>query len=829
MKVSLNTIKQFSSVTLPADELVSKINAQLGGVEEVIDLYDIYKDAKIVRVVESSKHSNADKLSVCKVDVGQKELVQVVCGAPNVRSDMWAIWLPPKSTVPASYNDKQPFVLDSREIRGQMSHGMLAAADELGIGSDHSGIIELTNADLHPDSKTKKLDAGLGFADTFGLNDTVIDIENKMFTHRPDLFGQLGVAREIAGIQHKEFTSPSWYTTSDKISPLPATAELPLTVTNDALGVVPRFTAVTVKDVNVRPSPMWLQCSLIAMGGKPINTVVDITNFIMLITAQPTHAYDYDKLAGAQLGARMADPGERVTLLNGKSYECTVDDIVISDASGPVGLAGIMGGGTSEVSKSTKNIVLEVANFDMYAVRKTSMRHGLFTDALTRFNKGQSPLQNKIVLARLLELIIDICGGSVASEVQDLHSKLNPGATIDITVDFINERLGSALDAKQIRSLLENVEFEVTETTIGTLACTVPFWRTDIEVREDVVEEVGRLYGFDQLPLELPYRSVKPAQKNTVRETKNLIRTSLKQLGANEVMTYSFVHENIIHRAGQDITQAFRLSNALSPDLQYYRLSVLPSLLDKVHMNIKSGHDEFVLYELGKGHNEKYHAADDDGLPSELQFFDAVYARKKPLDTAAYYLMQSYLNGLANDFGVELVYKTIDTPLDFPVTAPFDQQRSALVETQDGLSVGMVGELRQSVIKSFKLPQYTAAMTLDMSALVTLYSSRHSRYTPLSRFPSVTQDISLKVSSDASYRSVEQCVIEGIDQAKPRDTTYSIKPVSIYQPSDPDSHKTITLRIVISSYKKTLTDKDVNRVLDHVAEHAHKTVKATRV
>lgn len=829
MKVSLRTVKQFTDVTLPLDELVVKINAQLGGVEEIIDVHEIYKDALIVRVVECSKHANADKLSVCMIDAGQKEFIQVVCGAPNVHSDMWAIWLPPKSTVPASYNDKQPFVLDAREIRGQMSHGMLAAADELGIGSDHSGIIELSDNDLHPNSKIKKLKAGLSFAQAFGLDDTVIDIENKMFTHRPDLFGQLGVAREIAGIQHKPFVSPSWYEKSETVDKPSRSAELPLTVTNDARRVVPRFTTVTVSNVKVGPSPMWLQCSLIAMGGKPINNIVDVTNYIMLITAQPTHAYDYDKLAGAQLGARMATQGEKVTLLNGKTYECTIDDIVIADASGPVGLAGIMGGGTSEVSKATKNIVLEVANFDMYAVRKTSMRHGLFTDALTRFNKGQSPLQNEIVLTRLLKMILDICGGSVASEVSDLHEELNHGLKIDISVDFINDRLGSTLDANHTKKLLKNVEFDVKDISANELVCHIPFWRTDIVLPEDIVEEVGRLYGFDSLPHELPSRSVTPVRKNNLRETKNKIRTSMKQLGANEVMTYSFVHENVIRRSEQDLAQAFRLSNALSPDLQYYRLSVLPSLLDKVHMNIKSGHNEFVIYEIGKGHNKAFHATDDEGLPSELQFVDAVYASKTSRGPAAYFVMKNYLSLIAKDFGVELVYKPITEPLDFAVTAPFDQSRSALVETKEGLFIGMVGEIKATVAKNFKLPLYVAAMTLDLSSFSKLYRDANSTYVALSRFPSVTQDVSLKVPLATSYTAVVECVTSAVNKTKPAETTYSLVPVSIYQPADGISHKTVTLRLKIASYERTLTDKDVNRIMDYVAKEAQAALKAERV
>ena len=419
MKVSLNLIKQLINFELPpVDELVVRVNQQLGGVDEVIDLNAKYGGARIVRVVECAKHPNADRLSVTKIDDGgvvadvprdENGLVQVVCGAPNVHADMWAIWLPPKSTVPASFDDDEPFVLDARPLRGVLSQGMLAAADELDIGTDHEGIIEIHEHDV---PAGVELASDAGFAETFGLDDYVLDIENKMFTHRPDCFGQLGAAREIAGIFHQQFTSPDWYKSVQQFT---GAEGLDLTVINDVPELVPRFMAVAIRDVTVQPSPLWLQCQLVAMGGKPVNNIVDATNYMMLMTAQPTHAYDYDKLRGHKLEARMARDGEKVCLLNGKEYELTSDDIVIADGEGVIGLAGIMGGAGTEVSNETKNIVLECANFDMYALRRTAMRHGIFTDALTRFNKGQSPLQNAAVLKRLISMV----GGVQASEVFD--------------------------------------------------------------------------------------------------------------------------------------------------------------------------------------------------------------------------------------------------------------------------------------------------------------------------------------------------------------------------------------------------------------------------
>ena len=828
MKVSLNIIKQLINFELPpVDELVARVNQQLGGVEEVIDFNAKYGGARIVRVVECAKHPDADRLSVTKIDDGgavadvprdENGLVQVVCGAPNVHADMWAIWLPPQSTVPASFDDDEPFVLDARPLRGVLSQGMLAAADELAIGTDHEGIVEIREQDV---PAGVELRAGASFAKTFGLDDYVLDIENKMFTHRPDCFGQLGVAREIAGIFHQQFTSPEWY---NVIQEFAGGDGLEFEIFNEATEVVPVFSAVAIKNIEVQPSPLWLQCQLVAMGGKPINNIVDATNYMMLMTAQPTHAYDYDKLRGSTLGARPARDGEKVSLLSGKEYELTVDDIVIADGEGVIGLAGIMGGADTEVSDGTKNIVLECANFDMYALRRTAMRHGIFTDALTRFNKGQSPAQTDPVLKQLMSMV----GGVQASPMlfkncQSLRSIVVGGMQwcggLLVPSGFVEARLGVNFADGEMDTLLGNVEFLIDEgREYGEDGMMVysPFWRTDIELPEDIVEEVGRLYGFDKLPRQLPMRSIKSAPKNLRRELKNAVRQSLSRAGANEVLTYSFVHERILKNAEQDVAQAYKLSNALSPDLQYYRLTVLPSLLDKVHANIKAGHDEFALFEMGKGHI-KMHGLGEDGLPEASQFTDIVYAAKKSGAGAPFYMIRRLVEQLARDLGAELVFKPIEQELNFPVTAPFDQSRSALVETTDGTFIGLVGELKQSVIKNFKLPTYVAAASLDTAGLEAVYAKQGSHYQPLSRYPSTTRDISLKVLSAVKYQQLLQTLDEVV-----RDVAMEVRiePLTIYQSEDDAAQKTMTWRLTFTSHERTLTDKDIAPVMQQIEQAA---------
>ncbi len=825
MKVSLNTVKQYISFELPpTTELIERINEQLGKVETVNDLVDTYKDAVVVQLKSCEKHPSADRLNICFVDDGgfvqdvprtDEGLVQVVCGAPNVREGMYAVWLPPRSVVPATYGDEEPFVLGARELRGVVSQGMLAAADELAVGNDHDGILELSLDEWRPSDQL--LQAGASFAKLYGLDDTIIDIENKMFTHRPDCFGQIGVARELAGILGQEFVDPEWYW---KIPEFVVTEGLDIEIINEAGENVPRFMAVALKNVEIKPSPLWLQCSLIALGSKPINNVVDITNYVMLLTAQPTHAYDYDKLRGHKLGVRMAKAGESVKLLNDKTYQLTDDDIVIIDGEGPVGLAGIMGGANSEISESTKNVVLEVATFDMYVLRKTSMRHGVFTDALTRFNKGQSPLQNDRVLQTLLMSIKDISMTEQASPVIDLqqdsvkqiYDQQTVHEPLFIERSFINDRLGLEFTNEAIMTLLSNVHFDCTSVeSTDALTITAPFWRTDIELREDIVEEVGRLYGFDKLPRELPMRTMKPTALRPQIQLKADVRNALSKAGANEILTYSFVHENVMTRAGQNSEFAYRLSNALSPDLQYYRLSLTPSLLDKINANIRAGYDEFALFEIGKGHSKQV-AVDDDSLPLETHRVGLVYSAKHATKGASFYQAKSILEFLATSLKLELDYEPLTEASTDQTYVAFDYQRSALVVSRRTNTVlGIVGEYTQQTKRAFKLPQAAAGFELLLDELQSI-NKQLTTYTPLSKYPSIDRDVTFVCETSMSYRDIVSNISAHIREISVP-ITVALK--DIYQ-ANSSSNKHMSFVFTIKPELQTMTSDQASAVMNDI-------------
>lgn len=840
MKVSLNLAQYFANVDLkaiPKDELLKRIGAQLGAIEEVTDWAPKYDGIYVVKVVACEKHPDADKLNVCRIDDGgavkhaergEDGLVQVVCGAPNVQAGMYVAWIPPKSTVPSSVGTSDPFVLEARTLRGVVSNGMLASASELGISDDHSGLLEIT-----AEAVGREPQPGDRFVEYFGLDDLVIDCENKMFTHRPDCFGNLGVARELAGISGLAYRSPDWYF---KPLVLKTESNLAFISKNEIPKLVSRFSALVLEGVAVRPSLVWMQAALTRVGIRPINNIVDATNYYMHLTAQPTHAFDYDKIKALCDGAptifpRMAEEGETLTLLNGKTITLTKDDMVIATDTKAVALAGVMGGAETEVGPDTKNIIIECATFDMYAVRRTSMRHGLFTDAVTRFNKGQSPLQNGVVLAKLGTDLCEQTGAKAGVRFDTGEPKdLPKHRPVSVRPSFINERLGSDLSAADIKRLLENVEF-VVELQGESLQVTPPFWRMDIELDEDIVEEVGRLYGFDRLPVSLPKRSASAAPYNKALQMKQRVRHALRATGANEVLTYSFVHGDLITKAGQDTKEAYHLRNALSPDLQYYRLTLTPSLLAAIHPNIKAGYEEFALFELNRTH-VRMHGMNDENVPAELDMIALVYAandktaRRK--DGAAFYQARVLLDELGRRLGIRFRYEALETEPPYQVCKPFDWRRSALVhDAVSGEFIGQIGEYTAAARANLKLPAYAAGFEIGLEGL--LAAARPVTYRPHGRFPGTSQDVTFEVDSEHSFATVETGLDDALrTAADEHGYVISHHPTDIFA-KEGTGRVRYTFSVDVSHPDKTLRTEEVNGLLERAATSLLERFGATRI
>lgn len=826
MIISVNWLKKFTSIDGTIDELATRIGARLVEIESVINIGEKYKDVIVVKVVECGPLEGSDHLNVTKIDDGgvvgdvardENGLVQVVCGAPNVRAGMYAAWLPPKSTVPETYGTDEPFVLGAKPLRGVMSNGMLASARELALFDDHTGILEID----------KETTAGVSFAELYELNDYLLDIENKSLTHRPDTFGIIGFAREVAGIQGTAFHTPAWLvkaelafeaSSKDKEGERSLVAAPQVAIDDPALS--DRFEAIILRGVDDSAvSSVQLQTYLGRSGVRPVNAAVDVSNYLMLLTGQPSHMYDYDKLlaiAGDNptIHVRTAKKDEPLRLLDGKDILLDESDIVISAGETAVGLAGIMGGQSTAVDKTTKSILLEVATFDLYHMRSSQMRHGIFSEAVTRFTKGIPAALGAPVLKKAVELLQKRTGAVAASQPADNYPGASEASEVAVSVEHINSVLGTTYSAEDISELLQNVEFAVAFKQ-DTAQVTVPYWRHDIHIPEDIIEEVGRLSGYDSINFALPSRSFIAVSPSAFDVLRSNLRRRLVRTGANEVLTYSFIHGDIMKKVGQSTNNAYRITNSISPNLQYYRQSLTPSLLSHVSQNSKAGFCSFALFEFNKIH-QKSDGLSDEKVPIERDSVAYVVVDTKKKG-AAYYEAKKVLEYmLSANGGLQLRFVPLaeSAQKKDAVWTPFEPKRSALVFVNDSSEpLGIVGEFQASVRRSFKVPSYSAGFEINPRQLVLPAGevAPHT-YKPLSKYPSVERDVCFQVRQSLPYSNVYNSVVEEL--AKTRYET-EVEPLDIYQAESSDV-KNITVRVHLSSYDKTLTSEEVSQVMDKV-------------
>lgn len=824
MIISLNWIKKFVKVEMPVDELSSLIGSRLVEIEEIISLGEKYSDVLVARVVECNKLEGSDHLSLTKIDDGGKAktverdengLVQVVCGAPNIAAGQLVAWLPPESTVPVTFGTNEPFVLGKRELRGFMSNGMIASAKELDLFDDHDGILVLD----------KELEPGSSFAEAYELNDYLFDIENKSLTHRPDCFGIIGFAREIAAITGQRFHTPDWLMNLEPDFAAVQSDEVDLVVAIDNAELSARYQAVVMSGAEKgKKSPLQVQTYLSRVGVRPINAVVDVTNYLMMLTGQPLHAFDYDKVLSingkVDIRVRSGLDNEKLELLDGKTITLTPEDIVISNGETAIGLAGAMGGANSEIDENTQRIIIEAASFNLYNLRATQMRHGIFSEAITRFTKGQPASLTAPVLFDAVRLLGEWSGGQVISKFADAYPEKQKQISISTSVAEINDILGTKFEEDVITNVLENAEFVVEKS--NELMIRVPYWRSDIHSVEDISEEVGRLTGFDNIKSVLPIREYKSSRPNDFDSFRTRLRKLLVRAGANEVLTYSFVHGNVIQKAGQDLNNSYAILNSISPDLQYYRQSLTPSLLDIVHPNIKQGFDKFALFELNKAQS-KSDGLNEEGVPVESDNLGLVVASKNSENVAQYYLAKHILDFVCKSININPVYETVNSEMTDVIGLPFEYRRSARIfDKNSGAELGVIGEYKKMVAKGSKLPD-AAGFEIDCRKLFEVYQKSNNHFTPISRYPSAERDICFQVDGSVNYSQVVDAASMSLDKTG---LEFEITPVDIYQ-SEGSQTKNITIRLKFTSYQHTLEGKEVAELVNAVSASVINTVNAT--
>lgn len=813
MIISVNWLKKFTDITGSIDELATLIGARLVEIESVENLGEKYKDVIVAKVVECAPLEGSDHLNVTKIDDGgavadierdDNGLVQVVCGAPNVHAGMLVAWLPPRSVVPVTFGEAEPFVLGAKPLRGVMSNGMLASARELDLYDDHSGILEV-DIDAAPGSL---------FAEVYELNDYLLDIENKSLTHRPDAFGIVGFAREVAGIQGLPFETPDWLGVLEPVIENDGSLEAPRIAIEDP-ALSDRFQAIVLSGIDeAATSPVLVQTYLARSGIRPINASVDISNYLMLVTGQPSHAYDYDKLkavAGGDftLRVRLAREGETLVLLDGKEIQLDPSDIVVAAGETAVGLAGIMGGQSTLVDVSTKNVVFEAATFDLYHMRSSQMRHGIFSEAVTRFTKGIPAPLSSPVIAEAVRMLEQYTGAHATSGIVEDYPTVREPIEVKVSEAQINKTLGTQFAAEDIVDLLQNVGFGIALNELD-VTVTVPYWRQDIHLPEDVIEEVGRLAGYDTINLTVPRRDFVAVQPTSFDQLRTVLRRQLVRAGANEVLTYSFVHGDVLKKAGQSPENSYRITNSISPDLQYYRQSLTPSLLLHVFANVKAGYGSFALFEFNKVH-QKADGLTNEDVPVERDSIALIVADAKK-SGAAYYEAKRLLEYTLGVVGIDVSYRPLITETD-AAYAPFEPKRSAvMVDSKTNQTLGVVGEYKKAVQKAYKLPEYTAGFEIDPRVVLESSKEVGIRYQPLSRYPGTERDVCFQVSDSTTYADVADVAKRTLAETG---LIATVEPLDIYKPEE-TATKNITLRFKLASYEKTMTNDEVTTVMDTV-------------
>ena len=822
MKISLNEIKKLVKIPagLSTDQLVELIGARLVEVEEVIDLSPKYQGIYIVKVV-TCEPIPGTHLHLCEIDAGpvgqqflplqanapkaKNQLVQVVCGAPNVRQGMLAAWITPGSVVPSTFGQADEFRLSVRPLRGYDSYGMLAAADELAFGSNHDSIIEIDPNFAKP---------GDNFAEKFELDDIILDIENKSLTHRPDCFGLIGFAREVAGILGQSFKAPG-FLSQETVFPAGFLQETktglsslnnPVTVEIPDHELCPRYTFAIVEAPKSPETPYFTptQVFLAKAGMQSISPIVDLTNVIMLQTGQPLHAFDYDKFRalGQRIIVRAAKDQEQLTLLDGRTVKCDPNDILITADHTHIALAGAMGGANTAIDDSTTHILLESATFSLYHLRKTQMKHGIFSEAITRFTKGQPPTQTFNVLAETVRRL-----DSKIIAAADYYPQPITPPLIQVTVSEINAHLGTAYTASKILRTLTNVGF-VVDLTHGTDILRVqPLgWRTDIAIKEDVIEEVGRLLGYENIPQTLPLRPFSSHSLSPLFKFKADLRRILSdQLGAHEVLTYSFISQRLLQTVGQLPENSYQIVNSISPDLQYFRQQIVPSLLDKIHENLRAGHQNFALYEINQI-SFKSAGLNTENVPILHEHLGCVVL-------GDYYAAKAQLEFLASQLHLPLEFR----PLEASTASYLEPLHSASIYL-DAEFIGTLGELRRTVANKLKIQPTVASFELNLIPLLDFCRSRQTATKSLifSKFPSVERDLTLKLPATTTFSEVQHC----LDQAlASQDLLYRLTPTSIYQPAR-GAEQNFSFHITLTSQAKTLQTAEISAIMESVTNQA---------
>ena len=803
MKVSLSWLREYIPIDLEPQEISDRLTMAGLEVDGVENLYDYLDNVIVGQVVQARQHPNADKLTCCVVDIGKGELSPIVCGAPNVREGMFVACALPGAVLPGDFEIKKS------KLRGEPSHGMLCSAAELMLSSDAAGIMDL-EGDLTP---------GVSLETALRLTDAVFEID--LTPNRPDCLSVIGIAREIGAFTDSENKAPK-----NKVNFPDATLTRDrmddrdihdfVSVEIEAPELCPRYTAGMVFDVKVGPSPLWLKQRLEAVGLSSINNVVDITNFVMMETGQPLHAFDYDNLAKKKIVVKTAgQPGDgpvEFTTLDSKIHKLDPEMLMICDGGKPVALAGVMGGENSEIEETTTRVLVESAYFNPVSVRRTAKRTGIATDASHRFERGVDPEGTVFALERALCLMSQLCSATIAKGIIDENPVKAVPVCIDVSSEALNVRLGTKFSAEEIAKILESVEFKVETAGGNNLKVHVPSFRVDVTRPEDLSEEVARLWGYNNIETSYPVVLAKGRLLNPRLQLRSRIRQILTGYSFCEAINYNFIREDACDRmqiAEQDKRrQMVEILNPISEQMAVLRTSLVPGLLDAMVRNTAKQNDTLNLFEIGKVFFLTTEGAQPEevevvgGLITGFRFDQTWYSKKEPVD---FFDLKGIVQGVLDNLMVQGVsYEKSD-----PGACPYFEPGYGAKIIKDGTVLGTIGKIATAVGSAFGLKQAAFVFEFDMAALEKALPEKIQAES-VPKFPSVSRDMTFIVDRNIEVGQILKKMAEfSVKQALIE--TYFLFDVFEGENIGVDK-RSLSFRVVYRSATKTLTENNIKKI-----------------
>ena len=798
MKVSLNWIRDY--VQLPADADLKKLAYDLTmstvEVEDATDLGASFHDMVVGVINTIEQHPNADKLRVCMTDIGGR-VESIVCGGSNLREGMKvAVALP--GSVCRWHGEGEPVEIKKSKLRGVDSYGMICGAVEIGLADlfptkEEAHILDLSDFDAP---------AGTPLADALDLNDIILEIDNKSMTNRPDLWGHYGIAREIAALYDlpmKEF--PHFDRNVENTSGFHVTVE-------DAERC-PRMTGTQIENVCVKPAPYWMQVRIWKTGMRPINALVDITNYVMLATGQPSHAYDSDHIAG-HIIVRRAKAGETLTLLNGKELPLSTDDLTIADDAGIVGLAGVMGGAKDSILPTTSKVILEIANFQAAGIRRTALRYDNRTEASARYEKAIDPERCDQALDLSMQLFSDLYPEMKVTGLVDEYPRHLKQAEIDVPLSWLERRLGKRLPPEEIRHKMELLGYGISFSG-DNMHVVVPTWRStgDVSIQADIMEEVARMYGYENFEAEPITTTFDGAINQLDKDLERRIKEYLAiRCGMQEIFTYPWMEESYVNAVLQSTEGILSLSTPPSPAERFVRSSLLPNLCKAVVKNERY-FDEFSIFETAQVFRDENYTSPYDPrekLPSQRKNVAGAFATTDKDITALFRKAKGVVEMMARYVHMEaLTFKQAEKPVWADNVVWLNIYRG-------DEKVGDLALLAKKVSMACGIKNMNVMLfQLDQDSLVPL-KSRTNTFTHLAEYPMTDYDISLLVDGSVQWKDVAQTV-RGIKSELLHGAAF----VDEYRGKQvPAGKKSLTLRLAIGSKDKTLTSAEIEEVASGV-------------